>query len=232
MWNIKDIPHKDRTTKMCLIHAFQAFIMIQLISSARKAGLSQLCKKFALFALILLLLSLTRVVNTELVSSVSVRMYMHRRPHWRFMYISCWLSQCIHRRVNVVQNKCRMTKLQFQGTFEEQGIFHLMVKFNLTMHFSLKGLPLFTKTVLYFCLHPSCGFTLYPIRGGHNQANNWVPVWAFSPLATKRGNKTWLRSIFSTYLYLHGDWMPHLITSGSATTGEVDKSNYYQAPKA
>lgn len=229
MWNIKDIPHKDRTTKMCLIHAFQAFIMIQLISSARKAGLSQLCQKFALFALILLLLSLMRVVNTELVSSVSVRMYMH---HWRFMYISCWLSQCIHRRVNVVQNKCRMTKLQFQGTFEEQGIFHLTVNFNLTMHFSLKGLPLFTKTVLYFCLHPSCGFTLYPIRGGHNQANNWVPVWAFSPLATKRGNKTWLTSIFSTYLYLHGDWKPHLITSGSATTGEVDKSNYYQAPKA
>ena len=36
-----------------------------------------------------------------------------------------------------------MTKLQFKGSFEEQGIFHLMVKFNLTMHFSHKGLPLF-----------------------------------------------------------------------------------------
>lgn len=54
----------------------------------------------------------------------------------------------------------------------------------------------------------------------------------FPPLATKRANKTWLTSVFSTYLNLHGDWIPRLITSDSATTGEVDKSNYHQAPKA
>lgn len=53
-------------------------------------------------------------------------------------------------RGKAVQNKCRMTKLQFPGCLEEQGTFHLTAKFNLTMRFSYKGL--FAKKCLFVFL--------------------------------------------------------------------------------
>lgn len=212
-------------------HTFQLVVLMWLISSALKAGFSQLCQKFTLFALILLVLCLMHLVNIELVSFESARIYMHRRPHCRFIYISCWL---IHRGDTGVQNKWRLTKLQLQGSFEVQEIFHLMPNFYPTTCFPTKVYYFFPEQCFIFPCALPVALPNTLLEEDTIKLIIGFLCGLFSPLARKTSNEPWLTSIFSTYLYLHCDcdWILRLITRDSAITGEVDKSNYHKVPKA
>lgn len=67
-------------------------------------------------------------------------------------------------------------------------------------------------------------------------ANNWISLCFFFSFPPRQGegikHDAWHPSVCSTYLHLHCDWIPCVITHDSDTSGEIDKGNYHEPPKA
>lgn len=156
MWNVKDSPPKDRTTKMCVLsYTFQAFIMIQLISSVCKAGFSQWWQKFALSLLWSCCSCLWCAWSTLSLLALYPPEYTCITDLTEEPSIFPVDSQCISVR------SCR-TNVEWQScSFKEalKNKEYFILWWSSIQQFSHKGLPLFAKMVFYFCLHPPRGFT-------------------------------------------------------------------------
>lgn len=122
--------------------------------------MSEICSQFAL---ILLLHCMMCVVNTELVSFASARLYTHHRSHWRFIYIS-WelftgaIQSC---RTNAEWQSCSFREALKQKKY--------LIKWQSSIRQCIFPTKVFQENrVLVLSALP----VALPNRGGHNQANN------------------------------------------------------------